>query len=118
VDGDGGVSRFREIPLEISAYWLPFSGDITPFVGVGGGVRSFWDRRQVQVTLGSTLVSTNSAVVEDSGYGFGGTVRAGAVLFRTYRLRMLVSGEYSVALLNVNGQRNPRGFRFGAGLLF
>jgi len=117
-DGDGSRGRFWEVPFEISAYWLPLTGDVTPFFGVGGGLRAMWDRREASVVVGNTLVSTNSALVEDSAYGFSATARAGVLLFRTYRLRVLLSAEYSVALLELNGHRTPTAFRLGAGLLF
>jgi hypothetical protein len=118
MDGNGGVSRFYEMPIELAAYWVPLTGDVSPFVGLGAGVRSVWERREEDVTVGSTLVTTSRAELNDSAWGFGTTVRAGVILFRTYRLRLLLSAEYSAAFLSLNDRRNPQAFRFGAGILF
>jgi hypothetical protein len=117
-DGGAGNGMFFEVPVELAAYWLPLQGDVTPFVGVGAGLRAMWERRPMTVTVGNTLVSTSTSDVEDSGYGFSTTIRAGAVLFRTYRLRVLLSAEYSLALLELNGRRTPKSFRLGVGMLF
>lgn len=111
-------NQFLEVPIDLGAYYVMGLGDFAPFFGGGAGVRYIHDSRFQQVRVGSVVTTTHATDVEDTKWGFGAYARVGVLLFRTYSVRMSVSGDYNVTFAEVNGDTLPQSFSLMLSIYF
>ena len=71
--------------------------------------------RETEETVGSVLETTVLRADTYSGLGFGWYLRAGVMFFRTSRVRMTVTADYSYAFL-AEGNR-PQAVTMSVGLV-
>lgn len=107
-----GERQFVSIPFEIGGYYIPGTGDISPFFGGGLGIQYMWEKRTVERDLGSVVQIRSSTEVDDDGFGLGVFGRAGVLFLRTYAVRMSFSGRYGVTFMEINGRDNPQAMMF------
>jgi hypothetical protein len=115
VRGDEG---YVEVPIDIGGFYLFSRGNISPFIGGGAGIRYIWDSRKADLSVGSTIPSRATKIVEDSAWGFGAYGRVGIMFMRMYTVRLAVSGEYNITVATVNGKKNPQSFSGGLSIIF
>jgi len=113
---DGGV--FAEVPLEIAGYYVFTRTDIAPFLGGSLGVRYAWEETVLRQTTGEVLKEESKDEKSAHGWGFGGTVRAGVLLMRTYAMRVAISVDYGIGYLEQIHTSMPQSLTFGVSAMF
>lgn len=114
-DDEPGYRRFG---VDVGTFFLLTRGDVAPFVGLGGGIRSITSRRLVEAKQGSVIQLDSSGLREDEGWGPGGFIRGGLMLFRTYTMRVALAGEYDINFIDLDGHTASQSFNFGVSVLF
>lgn len=117
-DASGQPGSYTEIPMDLGAYYLLGTGDLAAFVGGGAGLRYSADRRKRTFTTGDVLVASHDAMNAESAYGLGVFGRVGALLFRTYSLRVALSVDYNVTFVTLNDVLYPQSITAGIGAYF
>jgi len=110
-------SRYWNVPGDVGAFYLPFASyDVTPLVGGGFGLRYLNSRGpESEEEVGAVMVTTVTRADTYSAFGFGWYLRAGVMFFRTSRVRMTVTADYSYAFLS-EGNR-PQAVTMSVGLV-
>ncbi len=114
----GPMRRFLEAPIDVSAYWIPGLGDFTLFVGGGMGVRIINVRGKSTLVIGEVVRMTNEIDESETSVGFTMRARVGALLFRTWTVRMTISADYNITFSQPLGQTFPQSVSFGIGVIF
>jgi hypothetical protein len=109
---------FLEVPLDVGAYFVPLTGDVTPIVGGGVGMHYLSEMRRHPVQVGQTLYTEHSGKFEDSKWGFAAHGRVGVLFFRPHRVRLLISGDYNATFVELNGGKTAQAFVFGVSVIF
>ncbi len=103
-----GERRFYEVPVDIGAYYILGLGDFAPFIGGGGGLRYLYESRPGTIVVGNVIQTVNEGRISDDAFGFGGFLRAGVILLRTYTARVSISGRYAINFFKLNGADFPQ----------
>ncbi|TVR02965.1 MAG: hypothetical protein EA398_06460 [Deltaproteobacteria bacterium] len=101
---DERTGGFLEGVLDLGALWIPGTGNVTPFLGGGAGLRWLRTPWLDSRTLGTILVTEQQERVTDHGFGIGLHTRAGLLLLRTYAFRMSGHAEWSVAFIEARNR--------------
>ncbi len=104
----GGERRFYEVPIDIGGYFIAGRGDVSAFLGGGGGLRYIWVREPGTVRVGSVIQTQHQGELTDDRAGAGVFGRAGLLFLRTYRVRLSVSARYEVTFIELNGGAFPQ----------
>lgn len=116
---DGERQReFFEVPLDIAGYYILSLGDFAPFIGLGAGPRWMYAARPGTIEVGSVITTQNEGQIDDSGFGFGGFVRLGVMLLRTYTVSVSISGRYTVNFWDFNDAGFPQAGLFEVQIYF
>jgi hypothetical protein len=110
--------HFFEMPIDIAAYYILTTRDFAPFVGGGAGLRYMSQETVEEQRLGTVLTQTHDADIESSAFGFGAFARMGLLLARTYTVRVAVTVDYNIAVLELNNQSNPQSLTAGVSVIF
>ena len=113
-----GEREFYEVPLDIGVYYILGLGDFAPFIGGGGGLRWMSDARPGTIQVGSVITTVNDGQVEDNAFGFGGFVRGGVMLLRTYTVSLSISARYAINFMDLNDAGNPQAGLFEVQVYF
>lgn len=113
-----GPSESGAFHVDFGAYWIPSTGDVTPFIGAGGGIR--WVNETVlrRESAGQVIRLDTETAVSDSGWAPGGFARVGLMFFRTYDTRMTLSADYDVTFRELNGNGPVQLVQGAVGILF
>ena len=113
-----GARTFWEVPIDIGGYYIFGLGDLAPFIGGGMGLRYLYDERDRTVVTGQVIQTVSTQRNTDDAWAFGGFLRAGLMLLRTYEVRLSFTVEYDLALTTLNGVENPQAVVAGVGVHF
>ena len=103
--------------FNVGAYYIPGQGDVTPFVGGGGGVRYVGGTQHVTASAGQVVMLSTETEKRDAVWGPGAFGRLGVLFFRTYSMRMSVSVDYDITLADVFGE-NVQLVQGGVAIMF
>jgi hypothetical protein len=113
-----GPNSYVEVPLDVGGYVvLGVGGSVAVFGGGGLGARHIWETRGEDIVLGSVLPSRVERRSDDDGWGFGAFGRVGVIFARSYRARIILSVEYNVTVVELNGFRTPTSLTAGVGFV-
>jgi hypothetical protein len=104
--------------VDIGAYWIPGTGDVTPFIGAGGGIRRVQEGIVLRENAGQVIQLETETEVEDDDWGGGAFGRVGLLFFRTYDTRMIVSVDYDVTFAELHGSGPIQLVQGAVGILF
>lgn len=113
-----GADEFWEVPIEIGGYYIFGRGDVAPFAGGGVGIRYLSDRRERETVIGQTIQTRSIDPQQDDAWAFGGFLRGGIMVLRTYDVRLSLSLEYNISFVDLNGVTNPQALTAGVGVHF
>ena len=75
------------------------------------------ETRRERIVLGETLSSEHLGTRSEGAWGFAAFGRAGLLLMRTYRARVLLSGDYNATFVELNGGTVAQSFVFGLSVI-
>ena len=104
--------------VDLGAYWIPGTGDVTPFVGAGGGIRRVHETIIRRETAGQIVRLDTETEVSDSAWAPGGFARVGLMFFRTYDTRMTLSVDYDLTFAELHGSGPIQLAQGAVGILF
>ena len=104
--------------VDFGAYWIPGTGDVTPFVGAGGGIRRVNETIIQRETAGQVIRFETETEVSDAAWAPGGFARVGLMFFRTYDTRLTVSVDYDLTFTELNGSGPIQLAQGAVGILF
>lgn len=110
---DSGEASYLEVPINVSGFYIPNTGDIAALLGGGVGVRYINESRPAIFTTGSFLQTQLDTVLDDSGWGLGLLGQAGVLFLRTWAVRLAVTVDYNITFLELNGVDYPQSLTFG-----
>lgn len=114
-DGPSDSSAFH---LDLGAYWIPGTSDVTPFIGAGGGIRRVNETRLQRAEAGQVIKIETENEVSDAAWAPGGFARVGLMFFRTYDTRMTLSADYDVTFAELHGNSPVQLVQGAVGILF
>ncbi len=104
---------YVEVPFDFGAFAIFGQGDFAPLVGGGVGLHYLHEAQRQRITLGSTMSAEHVGTREQGAWGFAAFGRAGLLLMRTYRARVLLAGDYNATFVELNGGQVAQSFVFG-----
>jgi len=117
-DASGQAGSYVDIPIDLGAYYIAGKSDLALFVGGGAGLRYLADERYRTYSTGSVIVASHTALNNDSAFGLGAFGRVGALLFRTYSLRVALTVDYNITFVDINDVIYPRSITTGIAAYF
>jgi hypothetical protein len=109
---------YWQLPIDFGAYYIFGQGDFAPIIGGGPGLHYLSETRYKNFQVGKTLATEHIGTVHDGGWGLGAHGRVGLLMFRTYKSRMMIMGDYNAAFVELNGGKFPQSLVFGLSLIF
>lgn len=88
--------EFLHIPLEISAAYLFTRDDMSPLLGLGGGLGYAHEAVYVEHEIGEVLVTRTHDRISDSLLTASVFARAGLLMLRTYDASLVVAVDYAL----------------------
>ncbi len=116
---DNNDEGWLEIPFDVGAFYIFGRKDFAPILGGGAGVRFVRVKRFGAAQAGSVIqTTTNQKALKDRVWGPSLHARGGFMFFRTYRLRMTTTLDYTVVFAQPHDQGPPHSFGFSLGMIF
>lgn len=114
-DGPDTTGAFH---VDLGAYWIPGTGDVTPFLGAGGGIRRVNETIIQRESAGQVVRLETETEVSDAAWAPGGFARVGLMFFRTYDTRLTLSVDYDLTFAELNGSGPIQLAQGAVGILF
>lgn len=105
--GQSGDRRVNETYLDGGVFRMLGTGDVSPIVGGGVGVRHLATTAGVRDDLGALIWEERSGNALWAG--------GGVMMLRTARIHVFVTGRYSVNLFTLESRPTPHSFSLAAG---
>jgi hypothetical protein len=115
---DPGRDYVHLVPLELGTYGLLKLETASLFLGPGLGLHLISEVVELERTVGSTVIATSKARIDDDVFGVGVFGRAGVILNRTSVISVSLSLDYALTFAEFQRSSYESAVRANLGLVF
>lgn len=116
-DLTGEREAFLHVPLEISAAYLLTRDDMSPLLGLGGGLGYAHEVIYVEHEIGEVLVTRTHDRISDSLLTASLFARAGLLMLRTYDASLVVAVDYALTFGELQERSVVQALRLSLGVV-
>lgn len=111
-------AKYGMFKLDASGHYLFSRGNISPYLGAGGGIRFVSEERPRDFVLGDVIQVRSSGIGKEEAWAPGLYLRGGVLFMRTYSTRLALNVDYDVTFIEMFGDSAVQTVNMGISVIF